>query len=308
MSYHSWIVKNGVLGTAIVDGEAIADFLPASVTPSRSHQAPNLVDVLRSEADFTPLGQLLAEVMGRASLSSLSVEAVPHPCALLPAGNSAPLIIAPRMDFRVVKYPPQEYFPVGRLAVLSASLNRQDFIREFLPTHTANGLQFLPIRLHDLPIELECIVAYELTYEYLGKRFMHDPVPRLIGVHERTVTELEYQLSPTKVDFTVDVVMRNRLCRDQRRLRWHLRVGLEKLMLALETGLQNPKDVQEIHGWLLRDGHDESIPTCLNAHLASMRALFGLRAPNAPHPEYVQLKHGIAEKAQQLMAGKIFDR
>ncbi len=305
MSYYSWVVQDGVLGTAIVTGGTTEDFIPASLRSYRSPKAPNLVDLVCSEADFTPLGRLLIKLIGGESLSSLYVEATASKNSLLPPGTSTRLQFAPQCDFRVNRYPAQEYFPVGRLAVLSAWLKGKDFLRDFLPELTEGNrqsLEFLPVALTDLPLELECVVGYNLRYHYRGQSFTGETVPRLIGLHEHTVVEIEHQLSPSADRFVHALVKRNKRCWHERRFGWELRLELDRLFEGVRATFENPEKRQQLLDWLKQGGRDESAPGRFGAQLWALCQLYACRQHISTYGDYAQLKQDILEKVHALAA------
>lgn len=308
MSYYNWKVVDGVLGTAILTGGQTDDFSPATIKPSRSRKTPNLVDLLRSEVDDSPLGQILAKVMGARLLSKLYVEAVPNPNSLLPPGVSSRPTFAPKMEFRLQRYSAQEYFPTALLSVLRETLNHRDSLRDFLPDmgdDARDYVNFNIIRLDDLPIELECVVAVSLEYAYLGETFLVDRTPTLLGLHERSVTELEHQLSPSRSEYLHAIIERNRLCRARRRVRWHLRQTLEKLMAELPGALRDPQEFKSILAWIAQDGREDLTPRSLKESLTALTALYQVPTPKGIREEFAPLKRDILEKVRELAAAEV---
>ncbi len=270
MNYVYWTVTDGKLGTAADNLGSEYDFKAASLVNSKSPIPPNLVDLVNSEIDDGPLGSLLLTLLGGTPWSELAIQAFPAPLTLFPKGVNARPMFGPTVEHRLEKRMAREAINAERLTAFQSKVNSPAILRQLLPETLRSEFSFKALEVDSFPIELELVVATNRSYRLQREVFCTESEHIVIGVHDRTVAELESQLRPTRDDMCklwLDAVDQSRLLR---RARWHLRAELAKLFAILLQGLAEKSQVREVLTWLAVDGHDDEIPPFLRAQLKAV--------------------------------------
>ena len=292
------------LGTATTKKGKAYNFQPATISPSTSKKrTPRPVDLLFAEIDESPVAEAMTLALGGMTLSELSLDAVPCEPQLLIPDTPKLLQFTPRFEFRFETRPAAELFPVERLQRLNALLKKEHFQRGLRPDGWPVW-QFTPVKLDDLPEEVECVIATSLKYDHLGEVFRSENKEVVVGIRGQSVAELEQQL---RIDHSSNPIASDELRRHlqgvrlRRRERRALRPTVQSLLHGVESALCDKKKRLEIVAWIYGDWQKNLTPAFLAESFNGARTACTFTA----HRTWPSLEADIRERIREMTATQL---
>ncbi len=264
MKYYFWTVLNGVLGTATLSGAGeVKHFSEASIEVAEKPAEINVVTLLRSELDYSPLGKLLASVVGSSQLQSLFLKASPRGFVLFPPGVTAHPTFFPELECKSEVVATDELFSSDVLEQLNCTLKAVDVLSSISQSTATGYFGLQELRTEQLPKTVEVVVESERSYSHLGTQFRVQRQRSLLGLHERGVRAIEEVLlakgSPS-VDEAECFAAYKRVSNEKRQFCRTLRARIVEILCRLKEGEASSAQLESLLQWLGTPGHSEAIP------------------------------------------------
>lgn len=291
-------VIDGVLGSVGGDeGGGVPSFTPLVLKSADNPPRHSIVDQLLAGLDYSPLGLTLMQLLGAHSLGALTLE--PES----PESDAA-CTFAPRFETTIEGRPTETIFTPQVLEQFHLRLQRLVLSGQ-LTADTACGIWFSePLTLAGLPRQLSVVIASKRIYSFDGAVFRTDDSPVLLGLHERSVGDVEAALTaePSKSNSYAHALTRFKLvAKEKRCIRRLMRVKLIELFQRTRNGLHNKLEFDALVA-LVESRRVTNASEFVMRRLNQVHALYNsTRLPGFDH-EFDSLSGDVMNTIRAIMA------